>query len=121
VGRKGEEKKLQGMVDRKVDCSNFVYVFWSHDHCQYVGRTKNGKGRPQSYFDKIWFPSVTRIDVHAVRLASEIPKAECLAIDRFNPKHNANAASHPQYSKKRPICSAVRDIRHELESIFRIK
>jgi hypothetical protein len=120
-GAKAKKESFKKWFDRKVHRSNFVYAFWSRDDCQYVGRTKNGKGRPQSYFDKIWFPSVTRIDVHAVRLASEVPKAECLAIDRFNPKHNANAASRPKYSKKCPICSAVRDIRHELEGIFRIR
>jgi hypothetical protein len=106
---------------RNIRSRNCVYVFWSSGVCEYVGRTVRGRGRPAGWFDKFWFPSVTRIDIYAVRNASLVPRAECLAIDRFDPRRNVNSASKPKYAKKCPVCSATKEIRQELKDLFRLR
>jgi hypothetical protein len=93
-------------------------VFWSDRNCEYVGRTLRGKGRPSSSFDKFWFNGVTRIDIYSVASPAVVPKAECLAIDVFNPRRNVYSSSHPKFSRKCPICSAEKEIKRELRAIF---
>jgi hypothetical protein len=107
--------------DRRIGTRNCVYVFWSNGICEYVGRTVRGKGRPVGWFDKFWFQSVTRIDIYGVRIPSLVPKAECLAIDRFNPRRNIYSASRPKRAKKCPVCRATREIRKELKDLFRLR
>ncbi len=119
-GFKAKKAKFKRWYDREIGSRNCVYVFWSSGVCEYVGRTVRGKGRPVGWFDKFWFPSVTRIDVYAVRSPSLVPKVECLAIDQFNPRRNVNSASKPKYAKKCPVCSPTKEIRQELKVVFRL-
>jgi hypothetical protein len=88
-----KKAKFKHWYGHKIGSRNCVYVFWSRGVCEYVGRTVRGKGRPAGWFDKFWFPSVTRIDIYAVRNASLVPKLECLAIDQFNPRRNVDRKS----------------------------
>jgi len=58
VSGHGADKKRKAFVtwfDMSIPHSNCVYVFWAGKKCRYVGRTLNGKGRPQSHFDRNWF------------------------------------------------------------------
>jgi hypothetical protein len=100
---------------------NCVYVFWSGRKCKYVGRTLSGKGRPSSWFDKYWFGGVTRIDIYPVKNPTIVPKAECLAIDLFEPRRNEISPARPKYAKQCPICAAEKEIRRELNSIFALR
>lgn len=119
-GRGWRKKKaaFRDWYDRRIDSENCVYVFWSARRCKYVGRTLRGKGRPSSSFDKVWFPSVTRIDVYSVRSPAVVPRSECLAIDVFDPSENIYSSSRPKFSRKCPVCSAEKEIRRELKRVF---
>lgn len=104
------------------DHRNCVYVFWGKKRrCIYVGRTYGGKNRPRSHFDKGWFGRVKRIDIYPVRLASQLPKLECLAIHRFWPKENKQRAAREKWTKKCPMCRIHRDIHREVRRIFRLR
>ena len=100
---------------------NCVYVFWAKRKCRYIGRTLQGKNRPQSHFLKWWFPAVTRVDIYASRGARDVPKLECLATHRFKPRFSKiKPAARKRYSKC-PICETHRLIRKEVKSIFRLR
>lgn len=120
-GVEAKKAEFKGWYDREIDGKNCVYLFWSNKGCQYVGRTLHGKGRPVSSFEKFWFRSTTRIDIYTVRVAGLVSKAECLAIDRFNPRHNKNSAARPKYAKKCPVCSTTKKIRQDLKGLFRLR
>src|SRR5262245_32054130 len=48
----GAEKKRRSFLEwyeRKGISRNCVYVFWAKKTCRYVGRTLNGKNRPQAH------------------------------------------------------------------------
>jgi hypothetical protein len=99
-----------------------VYVFWGkRGKCIYVGRTYGGKNRPRSHFDKRWFSEVKRVDIYPVRLASHLPKLECLAIHRFWPTKNKQRAAKEKWTKECPLCRIHQDIHNELHGIFRFK
>jgi hypothetical protein len=109
---------FRSWYDREIRSDNCVYVFWSGRKCRYVGRTLNGKGRPSSAFDQRKFSTVTRIDIYSVKSPTAVPRAECLAIDVFDPHNNVYSSSRPKYSRKCPLCSAEKEIRRELKRIF---
>jgi len=117
-GRRAKGKAFRRWYVREIRSHNCVYVFWSGRKCEYIGRTVRGKGRPSSSFDKYWFGGVTRVDIYSVGNPSLVAKTECLAIDIFDPRRNLNSSSRPKYAKKCPICSAEREIRRELKTIF---
>lgn len=120
-GISAKRKVFSKWYDEHVGRENCVYAFWSNGRCEYVGRTVRGRGRPRGHFEKFWFPAVTRITIFPVRLTSEVPKVECLAIDMFEPRRNSYAASKRKYAKKCPVCNQARDIRAELKTIFRLR
>jgi predicted nucleic acid-binding Zn ribbon protein len=64
---------------------------------------------------------VTRIDIYTIHRKSEVGKAECLAVHRFDPKQNRNRPSMRKYTKKCPICQATKQIDDELRDIFRLR
>lgn len=117
-GRPEKKRNFRRWYEREIRSHNCVYIFWSGPKCEYVGRTVRGKGRPTSAFDKYWFNGVTRIDIYSIKSPAIVPKAECLAIDVFDPRRNINSSSRPKYSRKCPICSSERTIRRELKRIF---
>lgn len=100
---------------------NCVYIFWGDGICRYVGRTRGGRDRPRSYFEKRWFPRVKRIDIYSTRRPSELPKLECLAIHRFEPTYNRRLASTRKWTKRCPVCELHDSIRYELRDIFGIR
>jgi hypothetical protein len=103
---------------KRIRGHNCIYIFWSGRKCQYVGRTLRGKGRPTGSFDKFWFGSVTRIDIYPIATPTIVPKAECLAVHVFEPRKNAIRPARPKFSKPCPICTAAKEIKRELNSIF---
>jgi hypothetical protein len=64
---------------------------------------------------------VTRIDVYSLASPSVVPKAECLAIDLFEPSQNVYSSSKPKFSKKCPICSTEKKILAELKRLFPLR
>ena len=120
-GRRAKKAAFRRWYDKRVRSKNCVYVFWSNRKCVYVGRTLRGKGRPSGSFEKYWFSWVTRIDVYSVASPSVVPKAECLAIDLFDPSQNINSSSKPKYSKRCPICSTEKRISAELRRVFPLR
>ena len=120
-GVEAKKTKFKLWYDCEIGGRNCIYAFWSNRECVYVGRTFHGKGRPVSWFDRVWFRPVTRIDIYTVRATGLVPKVECLAIDRFKPKQNKNSANRPKYAKKCPVCSVTKEVRKELKGLFRIR
>jgi len=99
-----------------------VYAFWGgQGRCLYVGRTGTGGTRPSNHFEKFWFPKVKQITVYEVKGGSHIPKIECLAIHRFQPRHNRNAPAARKWKKACPLCEIHRLIENELRQIFRLR
>jgi hypothetical protein len=120
-GIDAKRSKFKRWYEKYIGNKNCVYAFWSRRQCVYVGRTLHGKGRPAGWFDRVWFQPVTRIDIYSVRLRTEVPKAECLAVHLFDPTENKNWPAIGSYTKKCPLCNATREIDHELKSIFRLR
>ena len=120
----GAGKKRRAFVqwfDKAIPHSNCVYVFWARRKCRYVGRTLNGKGRPQSHFDKHWFSGVTRIDILSSKRPRNIPKLECLATHRFEPSKSKIKPSNKKYHSRCPICETHKRVRTEVRSLFKLK
>jgi hypothetical protein len=120
-GVEAKRESFKRWYDKHIGNKNCVYVFWAGRKCVYVGRTLRGKGRPAGWFDRVWFQPVNRIDVYPVHNRSDVPKTECLAVHLFDPAENKNWPSINRYTKKCPICTATKDIDHELQSIFRLR
>ena len=120
-GRSEKKDHFNKWFTRYIPFKNCIYIFWAKRRCIYVGRTVNGKGRPQSHFIKFWFGSVTRIDIFSTSAASHVPKLECLAIHRFRPRENGMKASIPKWAKKCPVCVAHELIADELRRIFALR
>jgi hypothetical protein len=120
----GSEKKRKAFdkwFEKFVPHLNCVYVFWSGRICRYVGRTLNGKGRPQSHFQKAWFVGVTRIDILSSKNGRNIAQLECLTTHRFNPKYSKIKPSAKKWYAKCPVCETHKRIRNEVKSIFRLR
>jgi hypothetical protein len=100
---------------------NCVYAFWARHRCRYVGRTLNGKNRPQSHFQKFWFLGVTRIDIYHSKKKRSIPKLECLLTHRFDPQHSRIKPSGRKWSSRCPICEAQSLVRADVRSLFRLR
>jgi len=108
--------------DTQVKASHCIYSFWDKNRrCLYIGRSINGKGRPQAHFEKFWFPRATRIDIAIVSTPSQVHRAECLAIDLWDPLYNDRQSAKHKYQKKCPVCSDVKEISAELRSLFKLK
>jgi len=106
---------------KNIPYENCIYIFWKGRRAEYVGRTLNGRGRPQSHFSEFWFNGTTRIDIYSTSQASQTPKLECLAIHRFEPKQNGQRASMPKWAKKCPVCKIHKLIEAELKDVFALK
>ena len=119
--REDKKNRFGKWFDEEIGTGNCIYAFWKKKRCLYVGKTENGKSRPQSHFSKHWFNAATRIDIYVVKSTSLIHKAECLAIDRWDPIHNKKRSAKTKYRKKCPVCSAVFEIRDELKGLFRMR
>jgi len=120
-GIPAKRKSFKLWYEKHIQSRNCVYVFWSGRRCVYVGRTMHGKGRPASSFDKHWFNGVTRIDIYTIKTPTIVPKAECLAMHLFEPRRNAINPAHLRFSKRCPVCVAIKEIQRELNSIFPLR
>lgn len=120
-GREEKKNSFNKWFDEHIPYKRCVYVFWKGKHCVYAGKTKGGAGRPSSHFEKYWFNGNTRIDIYALRGKRSLPTLECLAIHRFQPKENKNRAQSSKWTKKCPLCKVHKDIKSELQSIFRLR
>jgi hypothetical protein len=125
VGR-GVARKKRGFEawfkDNFSNTRGLIYAFWDGSRqCEYVGKTGSGGQRPSAHFEKFWFNKVKRITIFAVSRRSHIPKLECLAIHRLQPRRNRNKASTKKWTKACPLCTTHKYIESELRSIFRLR
>ena len=100
---------------------NNVYIIWKRKKCLYVGRTLNGKGRPQDHFSRKWFSNPTSIEIYSTSNWKEIPKLECLFWHRYNPIKNKNKPSIPTKAIPCPMCQITKYIRTEIKGIFNLR
>jgi len=119
--RNDKRKHFDIWFTNHIPYKNCIYIFWKGRKAEYVGRTLRGKGRPQSHFSKFWFSGITRIDIYSTSKASQIPKLECLAIHRFEPRRNGTRASIPKWAKKCPVCEIHKMLESELKDIFALR
>lgn len=122
-GRGYDEKRgaFNAWFDEQVGIGSCIYVFWYGPDCVYVGKTVNGATRPSSHFDKVWFQSVTRIDVYATRGKRVLPALECLAIHRFQPRVNRFRPAAHKWTRRCSLCDTHRWIEQEVRSLFRLR
>ncbi len=119
--RDDKKKHFNHWFQKYIPFKNCIYIFWKKNGAEYVGRTVNGKGRPQSHFNMYWFTGTARIEIYSTSQASEVPKLECLAIHQFRPRQNDVKASIPKGAKKCPVCEVHQMIRKELNRIFALR
>lgn len=120
----GPERKRKAFLkwyENRELSKNCVYVFWAGNNCRYIGRTLNGKNRPQAHFHKEWFRGVKRIDIYCSRTKRNVPKLECLATHRFKPKYSKIKPATRKWYSRCPICEAQRMIRQDVRSMFRFR
>jgi hypothetical protein len=120
-GLERKRKSFLSWYDKRGIKNNCVYVIWGKRKCRYVGRTLNGKNRPQSHFHRKWFPGVRRIDIYHSKTKRNIPKLECLATHRFQPKFSKIKPSTRKWYSRCPIHEAQRMIRADVRSLFRLR
>lgn len=116
-----KKKTFKHWYDDRIGSGSCVYSFWNRKKCLYVGKTTKGHGRPAAHFEKNWFSSVTRIDVHAVSRRRDLSVLECLAIHRYKPLRNRAKAESRKWTRKCPLCRIHKDIRDEVRAIFRFR
>lgn len=120
----GEDKKkaaFKDWYDKKLLKDDCIYVCWRNKQCIYVGRTEAGAGRIVKHFGRVWFPSITRIDIYPARSKKDLPALECVAIDRYKPRENDTSASKKKGAAKCRLCKSTRQIKRELRAIFPLK
>ncbi len=120
-GREAKIESIKRWYDTKINWPNNIYVFCNKRKCLYVGRTLNGKGRPQTHFKTYWLGQATRVDIYHTSKKRDIPKLECLAWHKNQPTINKNKPSIPKGSTKCPICKNDILIKNEIKSIFGLK
>jgi predicted GIY-YIG superfamily endonuclease len=98
-----------------------VYSFWRKGKCLYIGQTKSAKERLRNYRKDKLFGMADRVKVHLLRGESHLGKAECLATHLYDPSGNRANPPEKKYSKKCPVCKAKREIKKDIESLFRMK
>lgn len=114
-------KSFLAWFSKNVPHMNCVYIFWAGKKCRYVGRTRNGKSRPQNHFRKKWFAGVTKIVILSSKGGRDAPKLECLAWHRYKPAENRIRPSRRKWHSKCQICEAQKRVRGEVRSIFRLR
>ncbi len=120
-GRDKKRQVFKAWFAARFRRQTYVYVFWNRRKCVYVGKTAGAGGRISGHFDKHWFGSVTRIDVYEANGRRALPALECLAIHRFQPARNKFRAERKKWTRKCELCRVHRDIKDELQSIFRLR
>lgn len=120
-GPDAKRRSFDAWFDRYLGPGMYIYAFWRRRHCVYVGKTAHSGRRVSSHFVKHWFGGVTRVDVYEVRGRRYLPALECLAIHRFQPTRNKFKAEKRKWTRKCQLCKVHRQIREELNSIFRLR
>jgi hypothetical protein len=120
-GIDSKRKAFIQWFENHIPYDNCVYAFWRNRKCRYIGRTMGGKNRPQSQFQKYWFPGVTRIDIYASRGSRDIPRLECLASHRFEPTYSKIKPASRKWNSKCPICETRKAVRDEVKAIFKLR
>jgi hypothetical protein len=117
--RKRKIKNFKKWIHELSHRHGMVYLFWRRKECRYIGRTGGRGRRPARQFKKDWFPGTTRVKVYAAYQRRSVPRLECLAIHRFQPKKNKIKAAKQKWTPRCPMCRLHKTIRAELLKIYR--
>lgn len=100
-----------------------VYSFWKQHRCLYVGQAKDFVMRLKSYKAQRckWLVTGVNMKVYGIKSARRLAKAECLAINLFQPVENDHRAPNGKYDRKCKICAVHDKIKSELQSIFQLR
>lgn len=102
----------------KSKVQNFIYVLKKDDLPVYVGRTQNGRGRPDQHFkSRMGF---NKIDI----LPSgrrDIVANECALIHLYHPKYNAIKSGNIKHASKCPVCKKINEMNKHLDWMFNKK
>ncbi len=120
-GPDAKRKSFNRWFDDNLGPGGYIYVFWRHGQCMYVGKTGRSGRRISSHFEKAWFQPVTRLDIYASRGRRFLPALECLAIHRFQPLKNKSKAETRKWTRKCELCELHRAIEQEVGGIFRLR
>jgi hypothetical protein len=120
-GRSEKARSFKRWYEDRISTRNCVYVFWQNNRCLYVGRTLNGKGRPTSHFEKHWFGRATRVDVYGFERKRDVPRYECMFTHYHWPAYSRMKPASKKYYSRCPICDARKDIRSEVQRLFRLR
>jgi hypothetical protein len=120
-GRTAKKRSFKMWFAKKINAKNCVYAFWNGSRCLYVGRTRRGKGRPTSHFEKYWFGQVTRVDVFGFRGRRDVPQFECMLTHKARPTYAEHKPSSQRYHTPCPVCAGRRRIGLEVRRLFRLR
>ena len=120
-GRDAKRKTFKRWFAKRFGKGTYVYVFWNRRKCVYVGKTSKSGGRIAGHFEKHWFGTVTRIDVHQANGRRALPALECLAIHSFQPVRNKFRAERKKWTRKCELCRVHKNIKEELQDIFGLR
>lgn len=120
-GRYQKRKAFKSWFASRFGQGTYIYVFWDRRKCVYVGKTTKSGGRIAGHFEKHWFTNVTRIDVYRANGRRALPALECLAIHRFQPTRNRFRAERKKWTRRCALCRVHRDIKDELQKMFRLR
>ena len=119
--REEKRRSFKRWYDSHITTLNCVYVFWRKGRCLYVGRTLGGKGRPTNHFEKHWFGKATRVDVYGFDRKRDVPRFECMFTHYHYPLHSRIKAASKKYYSHCPVCDANREVRREVNKLFRLR
>lgn len=100
-----------------------VYIFWNGKKCVYVGRTKtakNIKGGGGKWRLQNW-REAKRLEIRFIRNKRNLPKAECLAKDIYEPYLNKISVSMPRYSSPCPVQEDIAHLDRGFKKLAKIK
>jgi len=120
-GRDAKKRSFKNWYEKKITTKNCVYAFWNGSRCLYVGRTRRGKGRPTSHFEKYWFGQTTRVDVFGFKGRRDVPQFECMLTHKRRPVHAEHRPSSQRYHTRCPVCAGRKRIGEEVRRLFRMR
>lgn len=125
VARKLRRIRGRGLDGRGKDLVAFarrlrgpiIYAFWRGKRCLYVGKGKT-PSRLAGYQRHSFQTRADSVEVFSISTKSQLPKAECLAVHLFTPRHNRVKPAREKWGKKCPVCKRHDEIKRMLSTLF---